>query len=401
MTRQGGHHAAVKSTSTGRSASSTAAVKPSSVTVGIWVMPSRVERPGARTSRIRDGGQWRRARRLQRRSSTWISAPARRSGSKTGAQSPSGSASRSRSSPPSRIGNATATARRAGTRPRRARRRAACSAPVERLRPPRAECEQRVDQPQLARVARARQGAVAQLAEQRGAAVPVDRPAVVGVDERERLQLVALVEVGHARHGELERGLAQPVQLADDREPLGERLERRAERPVVVERPRVRRHARLVLRVRRHPARRALGLAHRLLQVPRQPLGLQRPGAGERLEDQVLLDRVGHPVLAQRRAQLAPRAHARDPLVGSSASAPSRARTSPERFVSWVWRARAGCAGSGARAPRCRRGTSRRRSRSGSGRRRRRSARAAAGSGRRRCPRRPSPSPAASSAGSG
>ena len=44
MTRQGGHQAAVKSTSTGRSDSSTAAVKPSSVTMGIWVMRSRVER---------------------------------------------------------------------------------------------------------------------------------------------------------------------------------------------------------------------------------------------------------------------------------------------------------------------------------------------------------------------
>ncbi len=70
-----------------------------------------------------------------------------------------------------------------------------------------------------------------------------------------------------------------------------------------------------MLRVGRDPVRRPLRLAQRLLEVPLQPLGLQRPGAHERLEDQNLLDGVRHAVLPQRRAQLAPRAHGRDPLV--------------------------------------------------------------------------------------
>ena len=61
-----------------------------------------------------------------------------------------------------------------------------------------------------------------------GAAVPVDRPAVVGVDE-EGLELVALVDVGHPGRGELEQLLGQrgarPL-LGDAR---GDRLEVRQE----------------------------------------------------------------------------------------------------------------------------------------------------------------------------
>ena len=45
---------------------------------------------------------------------------------------------------------------------------------------------------------------------ERGAAlVPVDRAAVVGVDQRQAEQLVALVDVGHARDGELQQRLAE------------------------------------------------------------------------------------------------------------------------------------------------------------------------------------------------
>ena len=45
---------------------------------------------------------------------------------------------------------------------------------------------------------------------QRGAArLPVDRPAVVGVDQSQVQQLVALVDVGYARHGQLEQQLAE------------------------------------------------------------------------------------------------------------------------------------------------------------------------------------------------
>ena len=68
----------------------------------------------------------------------------------------------------------------------------------ERLRAGAAQHERAHDQPQLARLV-GRRGAAADLVEQRAAPLPVDRPAVVGVHQREREQLVALVDVGQRR----------------------------------------------------------------------------------------------------------------------------------------------------------------------------------------------------------
>ena len=47
--------------------------------------------------------------------------------------------------------------------------------------------------------------------------VPVDRAAVVGVDQRQRDELVALVDVGHARDGQLQQQLAERGALARPR----------------------------------------------------------------------------------------------------------------------------------------------------------------------------------------
>src|SRR5215218_2555697 len=77
----------------------------------------------------------------------------------------------------------------------------------EGLGPPGAQGESSLDQEQLDRLALgSRPGA--QLRECLPAAVPIDRPAIVRVDEGERPQLVALVDVRHTRSRELEQRLA-------------------------------------------------------------------------------------------------------------------------------------------------------------------------------------------------
>ena len=86
----------------------------------------------------------------------------------------------------------------------------------ERLRPPRAQRERARDQQQLrVDVLAAARSAASAVAPR----VPVDRAAVVGVDEREQRQLVAVVDVGQARHGELEQQLAERGALAGARRP--------------------------------------------------------------------------------------------------------------------------------------------------------------------------------------
>ena len=131
-------------------------------------------------------------------------------------------------------------------------------------------------------------------------------------------QLVALVDVGHARHGQLE----QRAGRARRRSPAsatsaanGSKSPRNGS--VVVERAAERLDAPLPVRVRLDPVRRALGLAQRLLHVGLEALGLDRPGADERLEDEVLLGAVRRAVAAQRRARLEP-ARARAPPTRSA-----------------------------------------------------------------------------------
>src|SRR5579885_3466160 len=66
---------------------------------------------------------------------------------------------------------------------------------------------------------------VAPLRQQPAPQLPVDGPAVVRVDERETLELVALVEVGNARHRELQQRRPEPDRSRELRDPRGERLE--------------------------------------------------------------------------------------------------------------------------------------------------------------------------------
>ena len=241
----------------------------------------------------------------------------------------------------------------------------------EGVRPPRAQREQAVDQREL-RGLGARRGARAQLVQQPPALLPVHGPPVVRVDEREGGQLVALVDVGHARapSASARSGAAPPP-------PRGAR----SRRPPARSRPgtagaRTARgsslHRGFVRLVRLDPVRRHLALAHRLLHVGDQPLRLERPGADERLEDRVLLDRVGRAARAQRRARRAPAPHRGRPLRRHPGQ---RAQAGPR--VPGALRVVGGGDEQVARQARGalgvrRRGTGPRRSRSGSGRRRRR-----------------------------
>ena len=179
---------------------------------------------------------------------------------------------------------------------------------------------------------------------QRGAAcLPVDRPAVIRVDEAERLELVALVDVGHAGHRQLEQQLAQRRTPTLHRDALGE-----GDEPIgraLDETPRVTARRRLVGLVGLRPRRAQLGLAQRLLDVRLQALGLDRPGADERLQDQVgavLVGRVclADPPLGQRRPLLGHRAERADPrahvaralrVVGLGHEQPAREALGPRR----------------------------------------------------------------------
>ena len=68
-------------------------------------------------------------------------------------------------------------------------------------------------------------------AQGRAAGGPVDRPAVVGVDEREVLELVAAIDVRHARRGQLEQELRQREPAPDSAHAVEERIALRAARP--------------------------------------------------------------------------------------------------------------------------------------------------------------------------
>ena len=133
----------------------------------------------------------------------------------------------------------------------------------------------------------------------------VHRPAVVGIDQAEVPQFRPLVGVGHARRGEPQQRLRQGVEQAPVADPpLERRGSRRGTAPAVCSsrtRPtnccdRARRSSAFGV----DPARVDLGLVQRLLHVlpgcaRRTPayssarVRLQRPGAEERLVEQVFL----------------------------------------------------------------------------------------------------------------
>src|SRR6202021_1889333 len=98
-------------------------------------------------------------------------------------------------------------------------------------------------------------------------ALPVDRPAVVGVDERPERELVALVDVRHARRGQLQHELSKRGAVAERREPGDELLERGDELAIRVQRLAELLDAGLPLMLLLYPVRVALGLAQRLQHV--------------------------------------------------------------------------------------------------------------------------------------
>src|SRR5205814_10712385 len=107
-----------------------------------------------------------------------------------------------------------------------------------------------------------------------------------GVDEAERLELVALVDVGDAGAGQLEQRLRERDPLPEGGEPAGERGDE------VVLRAGELLDAALVRDVGREPARAPPARAERPLRVAVEPLAGERPGADERLPDEVRVVRV-------------------------------------------------------------------------------------------------------------
>ena len=226
--------------------------------------------------------------------------------------------------------------------------------------------------------------------------------AVVRVDQREAEQLVALVDVGHARDGQLEQQLAERGAVARRGDLALEGLEVAQEVAVGEQRPREGLDGRLVRLVGRRPRTCAAWPRASPSRGSREPLLGDRPDAEQRLEDEV----AARPASARRRevsdaAGVEPGPHVRRRTrPASPASAPIRARTSPERLVSCVWvtsRLR------GKRSARSALPAWKSRDRDAEAARVAADvvrAPAAARSGRTPCPRRPWPSPAASSAGS-
>ena len=222
------------------------------------------------------------------------------------------------------------------------------------------------------------------LREQPPAQLPVDRPAVVRVDERERLELVALVDV-RARRGTVSfsSDMRERDPLAVGAQPLGERARGRGASQRA-QRPCTRRSARLVRR--------------RASSSCASPRGA--PSRGTRRAARCSIGQAPTSVCSTRYAlvrvvevELAA-ARTRRPLVGEPVSATSRARTSGERFVSCVYVV-SRCRGKrAARSMFAAWNSSTGSVRTARGRRRPRSARRAGCSGRTPCPRRPSPSPA-------
>src|SRR5581483_4837564 len=118
--------------------------------------------------------------------------------------------------------------------------------------------------------------------------VPVDRPAVVRVDEAQALELVALVDVRDARAGQLQERLRERDPAPDRSQAPDERLDG----DVAVQAPGVLLDAALVVDVRIEPVGAALPLAQRLLDVRIEPVARQRPCPDDLLEDHVRVVRI-------------------------------------------------------------------------------------------------------------
>ena len=199
-----------------------------------------------------------------------------------------------------------------------------------------------------------RAGDVPDLREQAAPQRVVDRAAVVGIDQRQVPQLVALVDVGHAGRGELEQRHRQAVEHAEP----GDRRRRRAqvvEEQVVLRCPSAAR-ARTTATAASYSAlgliqlvcdlRLARGLQHVGLRCARGRRARLRvrPAAGScraasgRAGTRRCGDGAGSPSTSRfllRFMRLQRRSCSRH-AAGISESTSMRARTSSERLLSWV-----------------------------------------------------------------
>ncbi len=159
---------------------------------------------------------------------------------------------------------------------------------------------------------RSRGGSSRSRSQPRPAVVVVDRPAVVGVDQREVHELGALVGVGHPGQRQLEQLLAQHQRPHGLGVVVDGGLHERAEPAGAVGLPGEVEDPGFVLRVGVEPRGALLGLAHRLGEVRREPVVVDLADAGERLPDQVGRRRVD----VARAGRVAERVGAAAPRLG-------------------------------------------------------------------------------------
>ena len=154
----------------------------------------------------------------------------------------------------------------------------------------------------------------------------IDRPPVVGIDQRKIPKLRALIEVRHARHRRLQRDLAQRVQGAEQRHAPRQRIKRvqKFGRNGPVQNPRDEGlQPCLIGLVRIEPAGLLLALARRLQRIGLHPLQkrivVRLPGAEQRLIEHVFERRRRRAHLAvddqMRRVEDLPPRHGAGPLA--------------------------------------------------------------------------------------
>ena len=164
--------------------------------------------------------------------------------------------------------------------------------------------------------------------QQAGARGKIDRPPVVGIDQREIPKLRALVEVRHARHGRLQRDLTERIQRAQQRQALRQRLQRAkkfAGQRGIENFGDEALDARLIRFVRVEPARLLLALARRLERVFLHPFRkrniVRLPCAHQRLIQHVFERRRRRAEIAvcqhMRRVEQLPPRHGAGPFAGN------------------------------------------------------------------------------------
>ncbi len=165
------------------------------------------------------------------------------------------------------------------------------------------------DQPQLRGVlvvGRGRRAVGVEPGQQGAPGVPVDRPAVVGIDERQVDQVGPLVGVGHPGRGQLHQLLRQQRRHPARAQRVDEGLHLGGEGVVGQHGAHEALEGLVVVGVRVGPRRPGLGLAGGLLGVGDRAVDRQRPGADEGLVEEVLLGPVRQAARARGRVVRGP-----------------------------------------------------------------------------------------------